>query len=66
MAKPNVVEYENVQYYSLSTAAKLLKTTVKKLTEIAGKEYIEFHKFKENGPMMVKADDVKRIMLKLK
>ena len=51
MAKPSIVVYENVQYYSLPTAARLLKTTVKKLTEIAGVESIELRNFKVNGPM---------------
>ena len=64
MNKKSVTVIESVTYYRLSTAAKLLGTTVKKFTEIAGAEHISFRNFKENGPLMVKADDLKIIMHK--
>lgn len=64
MTKKSVTVIESVTYYRLSTAAKLLGTTVKNFTEIAGIERIDFRNFKENGPLMVRADDLKRIMHK--
>ena len=55
---------EKVRYYSLSIAAKLLGTTVKKFTEIAGEECVTFRNLRENGPLMVRADDVDRLIRK--